>query len=60
MHPKTGKVCVPIDPDHAWEFDPDAVCTVGGLLNQLNSGSGGAAQASAAAAGQALVRPVQF
>ncbi|KAL4423871.1 hypothetical protein ABPG75_001172 [Micractinium tetrahymenae] len=44
VHPKTGKVCVPIDPDHAWEFDPDAVCTVGGLLNQLNSSSGGAVQ----------------
>ena len=22
VHPKTGKVCVPIDPDTAWEFDP--------------------------------------
>lgn len=22
VHPKTGKVCVPIDPDVAWEFDP--------------------------------------
>lgn len=38
---------MPIDPDCAWEFDPDAVCTVGGLLNQLNSSSGGGAQASA-------------
>ncbi|KAI7838794.1 hypothetical protein COHA_007409 [Chlorella ohadii] len=44
VHPKTGKVCVPIDPDAAWEFDPDTVCTVGGLLNQLNSGSAAAAQ----------------
>ena len=44
VHPKTGKVCVPIDPAAAWEFDPDAVATVGGLLNQLNSGSAAVAQ----------------
>lgn len=36
VHPKTGKVCVPIDPKHAWTFDPDTVCTVGQLLNELN------------------------
>jgi DNA primase small subunit len=36
VHPKTGKVCVPIDPAHAWEFNPEAVATVGGLLHQLN------------------------
>ena len=35
VHPKTGKVCVPIDPADAWEFNPEEVCTVGGLLNQL-------------------------
>ena len=51
MHPKTGKVCVPIDPEAAWEFDPDTVCTVGGLLNQLNSGSAAAAQVRALRAG---------
>lgn len=39
VHPKTGKVCVPIDPSHAWEFDPDTVCTVGQLLNELNAKS---------------------
>lgn len=44
VHPKTGKVCVPIDPECAWEFDPETVCTVGGLLNELNSGSAAAAQ----------------
>jgi DNA primase small subunit len=38
VHPKTGKVCVPIHPKHAWEFDPDSVCTVGKLLNELNRG----------------------
>lgn len=36
VHPKTGKVCVPIDPKQAWAFDPDNVCTVGQLLNELN------------------------
>jgi hypothetical protein len=51
VHPKTGKVCVPIDPEAAWEFDPDTVCTVGGLLNQLNSGSAAAAQVGGALAG---------
>lgn len=37
VHPKTGKVCVPINPAAVWEFDPDGVCTVGSLLNQLNT-----------------------
>lgn len=37
VHPKTGKVCVPIDPKDAWNFDPDNVCTVGQLLNELNA-----------------------
>lgn len=41
VHPKTGKVCVPIDPARAWEFDPETVCTVGGLLNELNRVEGG-------------------
>lgn len=36
VHPKTGKVCVPINPASAWEFNPCTVCTVGQLLNQLN------------------------
>ena len=40
VHPKTGKVCVPIDPARAWEFNPDTVCTVGQLLNELNEKSG--------------------
>ena len=42
VHPKTGKVCVPIDPAAAWEFDPEAVPTVGLLLNQLNAAKGAA------------------
>mmetsp|Transcript_14935 Transcript_14935/g.45078 ORF Transcript_14935/g.45078 Transcript_14935/m.45078 type:complete len:124 (-) Transcript_14935:30-401(-) len=37
VHPKTGKVCVPLDPDQAMDFDPDTVPTVGGLLNELNT-----------------------
>lgn len=44
VHPKTGKVCVPVRPEEAYEFDPDTVCTVGGLLNQLNSSGSAAAQ----------------
>ena len=35
VHPKTGKVCVPIDPKHAFEFDPDTVPTVESLLKEL-------------------------
>ena len=29
VHPKTGRVCVPVDPRHADEFDPFAVPTLG-------------------------------
>ncbi len=32
VHPKTGKVCVPIDPRKAFDFDPEAVPTVHSLL----------------------------
>jgi hypothetical protein len=35
VHPKTGKVCVPIQPSAVWEFDPDAVPTVQELVQQL-------------------------
>lgn len=38
VHPKTGKVCVPIDPDLAFEFDPDEVPSVQKLLGELDSG----------------------
>lgn len=58
VHPKTGKVCVPIDPAQAWEFDPDEVPTVQQLAHELSAAAqqqqqqqGGAA-APAAAAGQ--------
>jgi hypothetical protein len=35
VHPKTGKVCVPINPAAAWEFDPDEVPTVQQLVKEL-------------------------
>jgi hypothetical protein len=35
VHPKTGKVCVPIDPSKAYDFDPDTVPTVQSLLKEL-------------------------
>lgn len=33
-------MCVPIDPEAAWEFDPGAVPSVGALLGQLNARKG--------------------
>lgn len=36
VHPKTGKVCVPIDPAAAWEFDPDEVPTVQQLVQEIS------------------------
>ncbi|BBH03465.1 DNA primase [Prunus dulcis] len=38
VHPKTGRVCVPIDPNRCEEFDPTAVPTLSNLLEQLNIG----------------------
>ncbi|XP_057967745.1 uncharacterized protein LOC131157533 isoform X2 [Malania oleifera] len=38
VHPKTGRVCVPIDPDHCEEFDPATVPTLSKLLEELNVG----------------------
>lgn len=37
VHPKTGRVCVPVDPDRVDEFDPEKVPDVETLLNELNS-----------------------
>ncbi|KAL0445528.1 UNVERIFIED_CONTAM: Abscisic acid receptor PYL8 [Sesamum latifolium] len=39
VHPKTGRVCVPIDPKHCEEFDPSAVPTLSKLLDELNMGA---------------------
>jgi DNA primase small subunit len=36
VHPKTGRVCVPIDPATAHKFDPAKVPTVGQLVSELN------------------------
>ncbi|KAL0329964.1 UNVERIFIED_CONTAM: DNA primase small subunit [Sesamum radiatum] len=41
VHPKTGRVCVPIDPKHCEEFDPSAVPTLSKLLEELNMGASG-------------------
>ncbi|KAL6549869.1 hypothetical protein OROMI_020357 [Orobanche minor] len=39
IHPKTGRVCVPIDPKHCEDFDPSAVPTLSRLLEELNMGA---------------------
>jgi DNA primase small subunit len=36
VHPKTGKVCVPVDPERIDEFDPESVPTVHQLLSELD------------------------
>ncbi|XP_077221418.1 DNA primase POLA3 isoform X3 [Tasmannia lanceolata] len=38
IHPKTGRVCIPIDPNHCDDFDPTRVPTLSKLLEELNSG----------------------
>ncbi|KAJ7945035.1 DNA primase [Quillaja saponaria] len=36
IHPKTGRICVPIDPNHCEEFNPTTVPTLCKLLEELN------------------------
>jgi hypothetical protein len=36
IHPKTARVCVPVDPSKIDEFDPGSVPTVGELLAELD------------------------
>jgi DNA primase small subunit len=36
VHPKTGRVCVPIDPEHSDNFDPFAVPTLPQLMKELD------------------------
>jgi DNA primase small subunit len=36
VHPKTGRVCVPIDPAMVEAFDPEKVPTIGQLLTELD------------------------
>jgi len=38
VHPKTGRVCVPIDPATMDAFDPADVPTIGKLVDELNRG----------------------
>lgn len=40
IHPKTGRVCVPIDPDTVETFDPQNVPTIGRLVDELNKNGG--------------------
>lgn len=37
VHPKTGRICVPIDPEKIDEFDPELVPTVSQLLRELDA-----------------------
>lgn len=37
IHPKTGRVCVPIDPELVEEFDPAKVPTVSQLFEELDA-----------------------
>eukprot|EP01018_Ginkgo_biloba_P004454 Gb_36626 [translate_table: standard] len=43
IHPKTGRICVPIDPNDCDNFDPTSVPTLSLLLQELNRGRGLAA-----------------
>uniref|UniRef100_A0A7S3T4L2 DNA primase n=1 Tax=Strombidinopsis acuminata TaxID=141414 RepID=A0A7S3T4L2_9SPIT len=45
VHPKTGRVCVPINPQKLDNFDPMQVPTIGRLVEELNR-TGDAAQTS--------------
>ncbi|XP_048320406.2 uncharacterized protein LOC107430144 isoform X2 [Ziziphus jujuba] len=38
VHPKTGRICVPIDPNECEEFNPTTVPTLATLLEELNMG----------------------
>lgn len=37
VHPKTGRVCVPVDPERAMEFEPSTVPTLRTLEGDLNA-----------------------
>ena len=41
VHPKTGRVCVPIDPSVVEDFDPESVPTVSQLLQELEAANAG-------------------
>ena len=45
VHPKTGRVCVPVDPRAIDDFRPERVPTVGQLLRELDTlGAGDSAE----------------
>lgn len=46
VHPKTGRVCVPIDPQKVDSFNPLEVPTIGRLVEELNAASGDVGQTS--------------
>lgn len=46
VHPKTGRVCVPIDPDSVNGFDPAQVPTIGKLVEELQANDGDVSQTS--------------
>ncbi|CAM9579800.1 unnamed protein product [Phaeothamnion confervicola] len=50
-HPKTGRICVPIDPRRIDDFDPFAVPTLGRLARQIDEYDHAHPAAAAAAAG---------
>ena len=56
VHPKTGRVCVPIDPLEADSFDPFAVPTVRQLNDELNKN----AQVQGAAPSTSLAPYIQY
>lgn len=37
VHPKTGRICVPLEPASIDNFDPERVPTVNQLLQELDS-----------------------
>ena len=37
VHPGTGRVCVPVDPESVENFDPERVPTVDQLLKELDA-----------------------
>jgi DNA primase small subunit len=37
VHPKTGRVCVPLDLESIDKFDPESVPTLGQLLQELDT-----------------------
>nr|KAG5688150.1 hypothetical protein BaRGS_028443 [Batillaria attramentaria] len=46
IHPKTGRVCVPMDPDAVDSFSPMAVPTITQLLDELDSAESSAVEES--------------